>query len=165
MHRAVYKTDWSAVTIRWAVRLAAPPEQPGPRSLSSQKRKLEAHAEHSDPAKLKHLAEQVTSQTPADTLAEQRARVQELMQQMKEWPSESELLLSSLLTVNNSTAPEPDKVVALKFMHELVEQVDVANGVIVRYLTGARVVVACWQTLCSVYHACVMRQHTVDRKQ
>lgn len=50
------------------------------------------------------------------------------MQQMKEWPSESELLQRSLQTLHNVTAPAADKVVALKLVQELVEQVDVANG-------------------------------------
>jgi Nucleotide exchange factor Fes1 len=85
-------------------------------------------SEHSDPAKLKRMAERVQSGRGPATLEQQRARVEELMAEMATWPSEAELLQRGIDTLQNSSSSEADKVVALKFMQELVEDVDVANG-------------------------------------
>lgn len=63
-----------------------------------------------------------------ESLEERRAKVQGLLEEMRAWPTEAQLVQQSLTTAHNTSAGEADRVVALKVLHELVEQVDVANG-------------------------------------
>lgn len=63
-----------------------------------------------------------------ETLEAKRQKVESLMAEMKTWRTEAELLQQSLDQAHNATLPLPERLLAMKLMRELVEQVDVANG-------------------------------------
>jgi hypothetical protein len=84
--------------------------------------------EHSDPERLRQMASSPELAAEGMGLEERRERVQALMEEMKTWPTEAELVHESLVAIYNTSSPKPERVLALKILQELVEQIDVANG-------------------------------------
>lgn len=65
----------------------------------------------------------------AEDLEEKRAKVQSLMAEMKTWPTEADMMQKALDGVHNTSTTAAERVVSAKLLQELVEQVDLANGV------------------------------------
>jgi recombinational DNA repair ATPase RecF len=88
----------------------------------------DTYAEHSNPENLRKMALEPQMAEGGMDLVERRARVQALMEEMKTWPNEADLMQESLATVHNVRSTISERTLALRILQELVEQIDVANG-------------------------------------
>jgi hypothetical protein len=86
-------------------------------------------AENSSPEALRDMAKQIGHKDVGGSIEEQRRRVAAFLEQTQAWPSQAQLLQSTLTIVSNSSESDITRIRALELVQELVEQVDLANGV------------------------------------
>lgn len=91
-------------------------------------RYLHCCAENSSPETLRDMARNAGEDLPDATMEERRARLSELVQDSKMWPSDSEIMNTTLRLIANQSEPNPTRVQGLRMLKDIVEDTLLANG-------------------------------------
>lgn len=74
------------------------------------------------------MAHNVGQDLPKVSMEEQRARLAEFVKESKMWPSDSEIMNTTLQLIANRSEPESTRVQGLKLLQDIVEDTLLANG-------------------------------------
>lgn len=76
------------------------------------------------------MARNVGQDLPDATMEERRARLSEFVQDSKMWPSDSEIMNTTLHLIANQSEPESTRVQGLRMLQDIVEDTLLANGTV-----------------------------------
>jgi Nucleotide exchange factor Fes1 len=77
------------------------------------------------------MADEVKHHAPSASLEERREQLAQLLEESKMWPTQAEVMNTSLSIAANVSEEMGTRVNALRMVQELAEDIDVANGVTV----------------------------------
>lgn len=85
-------------------------------------------AENSSPEALSEMARNVGQDLSDATLEERRARLSDFVKESNAWPSDSEIMNTTLQLIANRSEPEATRIQGLKMLQGIVEDTLLANG-------------------------------------
>ena len=74
------------------------------------------------------MARNVGQELPEADLEERRAKLSAFVQESKMWPSDSEIMNTTLQLIANRSEPESTRIQGLKMLQDIVEDTLLANG-------------------------------------